>query len=237
MANGILRVVTSLVGIGSSNIAGRNVRTISAATSSGSTLKDLRRIRTESAPRLVDEIVIVVCRSNQLSDAVRVVVKWSLRNSQLVLILTNDCCRCRLTHNSNRTARNKRSNANRKPSLKLGINFPHRSGCGCRRSRSVAAVVRKKIRGRSDIDATLVCCRNWVFTKPNSLIVNPPLTIFIKPRVNPVVNRRIRRSKIEERVSNRAVENGLRPSDDIVGQVLIIQRTIAHRKTWRCKRD
>ena len=50
MANSILSVVASLVGTSSSNVSSRNARTSSAATASSSTLKYLRRIRTESAP-------------------------------------------------------------------------------------------------------------------------------------------------------------------------------------------
>ena len=90
MANSILRVVASLVGASGSNVTSRNAWSSTTATASSSTLKDLRRIRTESAPRLVDEIVIVVCWSNQLSNTVCVVVELSLWNGQRMLVLTSN---------------------------------------------------------------------------------------------------------------------------------------------------
>ena len=72
---------------------------------------------------------------------------------------------------------------------------------------------------------------------PIPTVKDPPITIFIQPRINLIVQRRRRRSKVEERVSNRAVERRLSAADDIVGQRLVIQRTISNRQTRRSKSD
>ncbi len=76
-----------------------------------------------------------------------------------------------------------------------------------------------------------------MFSRPITVDANKPVTILIQPRLNLIVQRRYRRSEIEERVSNRAVERRLSAADDIVGQRLVIQRTISNRQTRRSKSD
>ena len=228
MADSVLAIVASLVGGCGSDISGRNARAGTAATASGSTLEDLRRVRSESAPRLIDEVVIVVCRRNQLSDTVSMLVERGFGNGQRVLVLADNRGGRSRTLNSNRTASGESSNANRESGIKSRINLPHRASIRITRiSGSVTAVVRENVCRGSDKDTTLrTSGRNRILARPITSVEHPPETVVVQPRINLIVQRRSRRTKVEERVSNRAVERRLSASNDVVGQLLVVGRAV-----------